>query len=502
MAIRTLTRCLIAAPLAGVLLLAGCDRQNGEITRVAAIGPLPKLVETVSAPLTAGDALVRANMAQGLVRFDERGQVVPGLAERWNVSDDGLSYIFRLQTGTWPDGRKIRADDVARILSRQLRPASTNPLKDTLGAVSEIVPMTERVIEIRLTAPRPNLLQLLAQPEFGLVRASVGTGPFNWPTNAETATISTAELTAKGLLLTHRIRIPDAEDPIEKVRIDGGDATSLVAAFADGDLDLVLGGTVGDLPVAFREKMPRGAMRFDPVAGLFGLAPTKRNDALQEADVRRLLSRAIDRPALIAGLRVGGLAPRATLLQAGLEGISPPKQPNWLDQPVEERRASMIAEANRLFGHAERPTLRVAVPAGPGGDYLFARLHYDWAPLGFKVERAPSAASADLVWIDEVAPSSSPAWFLRRFRCGVAALCVEEAEPLLASARAATIAAQRAALFVEASRMMDEAQLFIPIAAPIRWSLVSGRVPGFAENSFARHTLVGLTDTGFSADAR
>ena len=501
MTIPTLSRCLITASVAGSLLLAGCDGQSGGITRVAAIGPTPRLVETVGAPLAAGDALVRANMAQGLVRFDERGQVVPGLAERWNVSDDGLSYIFRLQTGNWPDGRKIRADDIARILNRQLRPSSTNPLKDTLGAVSEIVAMTDRVIEIRLAAPRPNLLQLLAQPEFGLVRASVGTGPFQRPTPEEEATIPAKDRQG-ALVIAHRIRIPDAEDPVERVRITGGQPRALVAAFADGNLDLVLGGTVGDLPYAFREKMPRGALRFDPVAGLFGLAPTKRSDALQEVDVRRLLSKAIDRPALVAGLRVGGLVPRATLLQAGLEGIDQPQQPNWLNQPVEERRAALLAEAKRLFGATERPTFRVVVPDGPGGDYLFARLRYDWGPLGIKVERAPSAASADLVWVDEVAPSSSPAWFLRRFRCGTAALCIEEAEPLLASARAATIAAQRAALFIEASRLMDEAQLFIPIAAPIRWSLVSGRVPGFAENAFARHTLVGLVDSGSSADVR
>jgi len=499
MAIRTLNRCLITASLAGILLLAGCDGQSGGITRVAAIGPTPKLVETVGAPLSPGDALVRSNMAQGLVRFDERGQVVPGLAERWNVSDDGLSYIFRLQTGEWPDGRKIRADDIARILSRQLRPASTNPLKDTLGVVSEIVAMTDRVIEIRLAAPRPNLLQLLAQPEFGLVRASVGTGPFGLPTPEEAATIP--EKDRRGaLVVTHRIRIPDAEDPVEKVRISSGQPGALVAAFADGNLDLVLGGTVGDLPYAFREKMPRGALRFDPVAGLFGLAPTKRSEVLQEVDVRRLLSRALDRPALVAGLRVGGLVPRATLLQAGLEGIDQPQQPDWLNQPVEERRASLLAEANRLFGATERPTLRVAVPQGPGGDYLFARLRYDWGPLGIKLERAPSAASADLVWTDEVAPSSSPAWFLRRFHCGVVAICVEDAEALLAQARMTLDSGQRASLFLQAARLMDDAQLFIPIAAPIRWSLVSGRVPGFAENPFTRHTLVGLTDSGTGGD--
>ena len=490
----SIRRCVITALLAAAISLGACGRNSGEVTRIGVIGSEPKLVETVTTGLTEGDALIRSSMAQGLVRLDERGQVVPGLAERWNVSDDGLSYIFRLQTGDWPDGRKIKAEDVARILSRQLRPASTNPLKDTLGAVEQIVAMTDRVIEIRLKAPRPNLLQLLAQPEFGLVRSSVGTGPFRVPTVEEQAGIPPAELEGKGLFLTHRVRIPDADDPIEKVRITGGEARKLVAAFADGDLDLVLGGTVGDLPIALGAKVPRGARRFDPVSGLFGLAPTTRNETLQERDVRRLLSRAIDRPALIDGLHVGGLQPRATLLQAGLEGIGVPQQPAWLAQPAQERRPALIAEANRLFGGTDRPTLRLFLPGGPGGTYLLARLRYDWGPLGIGVERAPTPASADLVWIDEVAPSSSPAWMLRRFRCGVAPICVEEAEPLLADARTTLDPEQRGQLFVEAGRLMDEAQLFIPIAAPIRWSLVSGRVPGFAENPFARHTLVGLSD--------
>ena len=499
MAVFTPRRFLTIATVAAAIAASGCGQDSDGVTRVGAIGPDPKLVETVTAPLTPGEALVRASMAQGLVHFDERGQVVPGLAERWNVSDDGLSYIFRLQTGEWPDGRKIRADDVARILSRQLRPASTNPLKDTLGAVSEVVAMTDRVIEIRLSAPRPNLLQLLAQPEFGLVRASVGTGPFTLPT-AEQLAAAKGQIDEKALFITHRIRIPDAEDPVERVQIEGGEAKALVAKFAKGDLDLVLGGTVGDLPHAMRAKVPRGALRFDPVAGLFGLAPTKRNEMLQDEELRQLLSRAIDRQALVAGLNVDGLTSRATLLQAGLEGIGQPPQPQWLTEPIDERRAALVADSQRMFGDTERPTLRLAMPPGPGGDFLFGRLRYDWAYLGIKVERAPSTASADLVWIDEVAPSSSPAWFLRRFRCGVAAICVEDAEELLASARAAPIAAQRAALFLEAARLMDDAQLFIPIAAPVRWSLVSGRAPGFAENPFARHTLVGLADTRISGD--
>src|SRR5687768_7777629 len=136
MAVRQFSLGLMFAVLAALGPIA-CGSGASDLSRVAVIGPEPKLVETVSAPLTVGEALVRANVAQGLVRFDERGQVIPGLAERWNVSDDGLSYIFRLQTGEWPDGRKIKADEIARIIGRQLRPSSKNPLKDALGAVRE-----------------------------------------------------------------------------------------------------------------------------------------------------------------------------------------------------------------------------------------------------------------------------------------------------------------------------------------------------------------------------
>ena len=53
-----------------------------------------------------------------------------------------------------------------------------DPLKDTVGAIDDVVAMTDRVIEIQLRAPRPNMLNLLARPEFAIVRNGVGTGPF------------------------------------------------------------------------------------------------------------------------------------------------------------------------------------------------------------------------------------------------------------------------------------------------------------------------------------
>ena len=45
--------------------------------------------------------------------------------------------------------------------------------------------MTDRVIEIRLRAPRPNLLQLLAQPQLSIIREGQGTGPFRIDTRQD-----------------------------------------------------------------------------------------------------------------------------------------------------------------------------------------------------------------------------------------------------------------------------------------------------------------------------
>ena len=65
---------------------------------------------------------------------------------------------------------------------------------------------------------------------------------------------------------------------------------------------------------------------------------------------------------------------------------------------------------------------------------------------------------------------------------------------MLEGARAATVAAQRNALLAQAAERMEEQQLFIALTAPIRWSLVSERVQGFATNRFALHTLTSLSE--------
>jgi peptide/nickel transport system substrate-binding protein len=463
---------------------AACDPKERGKTEVTVIGAeAPAVVDPASGPLTEPQAVLLSNVAQGLVRFDASGQIVPGLAERWNVTDDGMSYIFRLQAGQWANGRKITAEQVARLLRRQIASRSKNTLKDTLGAVDQVVAMTDRVIEISLKAPRPNLLSLLAQPELAVVYEDQGSGPFQISPEAKPPTLD--------LVRT----VSDLDEEIsreDEVILSSNKAPDAIKAFLAGKTDLVLGGTYSDLPYAHVSNLPRNALRFDPAAGLFGLVSARADGPLADVELRRLLAQAVDRQALIDALAVPGLLPRATLLEPGLEGISNPIPPQWTTVPVAERRVQLASRAAQMFGDVERPVIRIALPATPGGKILLDRLVADWSALGLKVERVEADQPADLKLIDAVAPSTSPAWFVRQFRCEVTPICDEVADELMDGARSTPVAVQRNGLLTQAAQLIDEQQLFIPIAAPIRWSLVSDRVQGFATNRYARHSLAGL----------
>lgn len=475
--------------LAGCVLalLGGCQRRETGAVRAMVIGEMPAIADPAEGPVSASQALLLSNVAQGLVGFDDDGNIVGGLAERWNVSDDGLLYIFRIRTGTWPGGRKIVAEDVAKILRREIARGSRNSLKDTAGAVTQVVAMTDRVVAIQLFAPRPHLLQLLAQPEFAIVRDGQGSGPFTQARQGQWLALSRTLPTGE-----------DEEPQVERVLLTAGPTGAAIRGFDERKLDLVLGGTFADLPLTGAVRLPRGTLRFDPAGGLFGLVPARGDGPIANREVRDLLDRAIDRAALVAALGVPDLQPRASILEGGLDGNIVPATPAWAQQALGDRLPALQAEARRLFPRKPGdpyPVIRVAVPRSPGGAALIERLRADWRRLGIMVAHADDEDEADLKLIDWVAPSVSPAWYLRSFRCGAVPVCEPQAEAALEGARETLNASDRSRLLADAERAMRASVVFMPLAAPVRWSLVRD-LPGFQENRFARHSLSDLRQDG------
>jgi peptide/nickel transport system substrate-binding protein len=348
-----------------------------------------------------------------------------------------------------------------------------------LGAVDEIVAMTDDVLEISLKSPRPHFLQLLAQPELAVVRGSEGSGPYR----AERRPDGSVELVPVAM------EGPDDDDSPPPLLLRGESAALAAARFGERQADLVLGGSLGDLPLARAVGAPAAQLRFDPAIGLFGLAFTSPEDAFARMETRQALAMAIDRPALVAALGVPGLRPRESLLPPGIEGLGQVSAPLWIRDPLPERQARAAALLREAGEGGSRLTVRVALPDGVGYRLLFARLRRDWAMIGVDTVRVPAGAAADLSLVDEVAPAGLASWYLRRFSCEASRICDPAADEAMAAARIAPDAASRRAALADADRILAGLGPFIPLTAPVRWSLVAPRLSGFRPNGFGRHPI-------------
>jgi peptide/nickel transport system substrate-binding protein len=195
---------------------------------------------------------------------------------------------------------------------------------------------------------------------------------------------------------------------------------------------------------------------------------------------------AIDRDAIAAAFSGARLQPRLTLLPGGVEGISAPAGPPWVASPLPDRRNAAV-RALAGTGGPGRLRVSVSLPDGPGDRLLFALLRRDWAAVGVEAVRVAPGQPADLRLVDEVAPANLASWYLRHFSCDASRICDPAADSALESARTAPTQDARRTLLMQADTNLAALAPFIPLAAPVRWSLVSPRLVGFRANAFGRH---------------
>ena len=136
----------------------------------------------------------------GLVTLDLDLQVVPDIAERWEVSSDGLTYTFFLRDDVvFHNGRRVTADDFKYSFERAADPANISPtvllyLGDVVGVhekfngeaneISGVTVIDEYTLQIEIREPIGYFLQELTYPVAYVVdRDQVETDPRNWTRN-------------------------------------------------------------------------------------------------------------------------------------------------------------------------------------------------------------------------------------------------------------------------------------------------------------------------------
>lgn len=451
-----------------------------------------------------------------LVAFDPVAlAVVPRVAERWEVSEDGRRYLFRIAPGQkWSNGDLIVAEDFVRTVHWLLAQEVDHPLirllgdagrarspnQEGFGAIS-IRAVDPRTLEVRLKAPPPDFLPLLAAVGWIPLHATSVAKFENATWSAPDALVTNGPYrlrhfgSSEILLETNaHYAAPAAFGRVRLVRTDNAllFPTLLRAGRAD------FGDALNFLPEGFDSEPPGGVLEHENTASVSTLQFNVSRPPLNDARVRRALSLALDRAALARRFDGGGALPAYS--------FTPPGQSeDAAERTVEEDLATarrLLAEAGYPEGRGF-PVLRVPFLTGPESNRLPFYCAEQWRTrLGIRVytpelpreEMLSRARRGDfdavhVRWVASPLDFSTlsqqvdvplPQPFRSAAEARIAAL-VFEARKLQGRARLhAMLAAERALL---------EEMPATPVLLYHRYTLRSDRVAGWRHDIFGRHAL-------------
>ena len=328
----------------GMSLLAGCSSDDS-----AGGSDVPqKVVHNLGAdPASVDPALNEAvdgsqvlnNAFEGLTRTDADEQTIPGVAETWEVSEDGLTYTFHLRDSKWSDGEPVVAADFEYAWKRALDPATAagyayqmyyllNGQKANAGDVSVdeigVKALDEKTLEVKLESPTPYFLQLTAFPCYFPVRKDiVEADPEGWALNPETyisnGPFKMTEWTRNDVLrLVKNENYYDAEnvklDEIEYVMIVEG--STAFSAFQSGEIDYTES-VPADQIVQLQEANDPNFKIF-PYIGTYFYCFNMNDELMKDVKVREALSLAIDRESIVTNVTKGGQKPANGFVSEGI----------------------------------------------------------------------------------------------------------------------------------------------------------------------------------------
>ncbi len=125
-----------------------------------------------------GGVHVIDSIGEGLVRADfETGEALPGLAESWEISDDGLVYTFQIREGmVFHDGEPVTADAIVRSMTRPINPDDPSYIEGMYmygnqgtGNWESIEAVDDQTIVLTLMEPNATQLLVFSRPDGAII---------------------------------------------------------------------------------------------------------------------------------------------------------------------------------------------------------------------------------------------------------------------------------------------------------------------------------------------
>ncbi|MBV4534622.1 ABC transporter substrate-binding protein [Pseudomonas urmiensis] len=470
-----------------------------------------------------------------LVEF-ERGAtaVQPALAEKWQVSADGLQYTFHLRPGvkfhsnqTFTPTRDFNADDVLftfqRMLDKQqpLRKAYPTEfpyfvsmgLDKTIAKVEKTDPMT---VVFTLNNVDAAFIQNLAMSFAAILSAEYADHLLaaGKPSDINQKPIGTGPFVFQRYQKDSQIRYKGNQDywKPEDVKIDNLifsiniDPSVRIQKLRRNECQVTLHPRPADLPKLKTDKQLQVLSK--PGFNLGYIAYNTRHAPFDQLQVRQAMDMAVNKPAII----------QAVYQDAGQLAVNamPPTQWSYddtlKDQPYDPEKAKALLKQAGVKEGTEITLWAMPVqrPYNPNAKLMAEMLQADWSKLGFKVRivsyewgeylKRMKSGEHDIALIGWTGDNGDPDnWLGTLYSCGAigsnnySLWCDQQYDQLVQQAKQVTDREQRSALYQQAQQRLKQQVPITPVAHSTVNQPISARVHDFKVSPFGRNAFSGVS---------
>ena len=291
------------------VLSAQLQPATGDAIVAGSIGDASRLLPILASDSASGDIV--GLVFNGLLKYNERLEIVGDLAESWQVSGDGLTITFVLRPNVrWHDGAPLTADDVRFTYGKLVDPNVRTPFSSSYELIESVEVVDPRTVRVRYKEPFAPALEswmmgiipkhALEQDDLNTtsrLRHPVGTGPYRfvrWKTG------ELIELAANPEYFEHR---PYVDRYLYRIIPD---QATLFLELLTGGVD-----SIGLDPLQYRRQtrsayLERAYRKFRyPSFGFTYLGYNLQDERFKDVRVRRAIDTAIDKQAIIDGVLYG-----------------------------------------------------------------------------------------------------------------------------------------------------------------------------------------------------
>lgn len=518
------------------LLVAGCGDSRSSAEKAAEQGVL--IVGNNQEPLSldphkataVADGKIISTLLEGLVRPDAQDEtrIHPGVAERWEHNADATEWTFYLREASWSDGKPVTAYDFEYAYRRLLHPEFGGKYAEMLYPLYlaesynrgqcgweqvGVKALDARTLQLRLSGPMPHLLHLLlhftwcpvpahaVEAHGGMLdRRSLWSRVGNWVGNG--AYVLAEHHFNDYLFVTANPRYWRAAEVQNRgIRflpiVNGYTETRM---FMDGKLH-ISNNVPPELLSEARRKRPDAYCQDAYYCTIFYRLNTKR-PPLDDVRVRRALSLAIDRAALVNDVVRGAGRPATSFTPPGA-GYEVQIAAAYNRRMESEQARRLLAEAGYPDGKGF-PTLEIMTTSRDVQRVMAETIQAMWQKeLGIHVEiracewtaykAAQQNGDYDMSSSSWSGDFLDPATFVELWRSGGGNNCTgwgsAECDAALAAARASGSGGERRAHLRQAEQLMLDAQPVIPLYWSERTYLKSPAVGGWYPLLLDNHPL-------------